>query len=304
MIKVPSSFLSLFLIVLVLVVVQVQSQLSRLSEWTDAELNKLDADPLQEAGKEVERIFMFYADWCSACRRYKPNFIRQISVEIPLCPAANQYEFIQINLDKAPQMARRFHISHIPAIYHQTGGEFRKIDRSDYLSNLKGFIENESFKQLPLLTLSDPSSRFGQDQDSTGKNKKGFNLQVFLSNLLKDLNISPLTLVFLLSTVFLILAFLLICAVWLYTDYKLNAHHLTDEGVRKRIKMLRKQGEWHDTDDITDQHDSDDSEDTEDNSCDSSDNDNEEEDDEEHAAVITSRKLHNVKQRNTKTRKQ
>lgn len=54
-------------------------------------------------------IIEVYANWCGACRKMKPRFEQ----------AANQYQdvrFVKINIEKEPQLAARYKVSHLPTL--------------------------------------------------------------------------------------------------------------------------------------------------------------------------------------------
>ena len=201
--------------------------LNLVKEWTDADMNLLD-----ETGASINRLFLFYADWCSACRRYKPQF-HKFAPKLP--PSV---EIIQINLDKAPLLGSRFRISHLPSLFHQLDADFRKADT--FQGNLDKYFEAEAWQGVATMgPLSPPKIR---KYESSSHPKT-------LSSIYKSierLGVSVSTFVILFSTLLLFIAFFIIWCIWLYTDYKLNSHNFTKEAVKERIKFLRQQPQYRD----------------------------------------------------------
>lgn len=184
---------------------------------------------VDESSPEINRVYLFYADWCGACRRFKPKFIQVAPKLIQLSPM--NLEIIQINLDKAPRLASRFRVSHLPTVFHQIGEEFRKLDT--FQNNLEEYFEKRIWMGTPSMgPLS--QARGAPVQGSTKKSEK-FTLTKFVD----DLGISLPVFILLSSTILLFVTLFLIWCIWLYTDYKLNAHNFTEEGVKERIKILR-----------------------------------------------------------------
>lgn len=201
-------------------------------DWTDEQLERLD-----DSSAEVNRLILVYADWCGACRRFKPKLQQSIPKLVQISPSP--LEIVQINLDKAPLMGSRLRVSHLPTLYHQIGGEFRKLDT--FKENLESYFEKKLWVGIPTMGPLSPARGIKQPADKS-KNSSGFTITGFID----DLGISLPAFVLLVSTLFMFITFFVIWCVWLYTDYKLNAHNFTEEAVKERIKFLRKQPEFRD----------------------------------------------------------
>ena len=70
-------------------------------------VNKNNFDSVKTNEKPV--LLDFYADWCGPCRMVSP-IVEQIAQENP------QYLIGKINVDKEPELARRFNIMSIPTL--------------------------------------------------------------------------------------------------------------------------------------------------------------------------------------------
>ena len=195
-------------------------------DWTDEDLLRIDT-----ATPNTHRIILFYADWCGACRRYKPKFAKTV----PKLPALSPYplEIIQIDLDKGAGLGSRFRISHLPSLFHQSAedGKFRKID--GFKEDLEGYFGGKLWGGVnPMGALNPPRNK---KVDSKSSSNPKFNL----IKSIQDTGIPIPLFVLLFSTLLLFIVFFFIWCIWLYTDNKLNAHNFTDEAVKERIKFLR-----------------------------------------------------------------
>lgn len=221
----------LILLIFFFVTVSVSVSASNsIQDWTDDQLFRVD-----EVAPEINRLFLFYADWCSACRRYKPSFIKSVPKLIQLSP--DNLEIIQINLDKAPKLGSRFRVSHLPTVYHQIGGEFRKLDT--FQSKLEEYFDKKVWIGTPSMGPLSPPRGTGPT-GAPGKNSKQFTISKFV----EDLGVSLPLFILLSSSILLFITLFLIWCIWLYTDYKLNSHNFTDEAIKERIKILRKLPEF------------------------------------------------------------
>ncbi len=70
-------------------------------------VNKNNFDSVKTSQKPV--LLDFYADWCSPCRMVSP-IVEEIAEENP------QYLIGKINIEKEPELARKFHVLSIPTL--------------------------------------------------------------------------------------------------------------------------------------------------------------------------------------------
>ncbi len=70
-------------------------------------VNKNNFDSVKTSQKLV--LLDFYADWCSPCRMVSP-IVEEIAEENP------QYLIGKINIEKEPELARKFHVLSIPTL--------------------------------------------------------------------------------------------------------------------------------------------------------------------------------------------
>ena len=70
-------------------------------------VNKENFDSVKNSSKAV--LLDFYADWCGPCRMVAP-VVEQIAEENP------QYLIGKINVDKEPELARKFNVLSIPTL--------------------------------------------------------------------------------------------------------------------------------------------------------------------------------------------
>jgi thiol-disulfide isomerase/thioredoxin len=199
-------------------------------EWTDKELDKMD-----ENGPEINRLFLIYANWCGACRRYKPKLDH---VSPNLLKSVPNLEIIRVNLDNAPLLGSRLRVSHLPSLYHQLGGDFRKVGA--YQDKLENYFQEKLWTKTPLMGRLSPPRGKGAPQ---AKNDSPFSFEKFIK---EDLNTTVPVFLLLAGVCGFLIAMVVIWFIWLYTDYKLNAHNFTEEGVRKRIKELRNHPDFKD----------------------------------------------------------
>lgn len=214
-----------------------------IKEWTDQQINLLD-----ETGTHINRLYLIYADWCGACRRYKPKLNEITPKLVQLSPSP--LEIIHINLDKSPLIGSRFRISHLPTVFHQIDGEFRKLDT--FKEKLDKYFETKAWIGTPTMgPLSPPRGK-----TPPGAPRKRSNT---ITEYIENLGVSVPVFVLLSSSLLLFLTLFVIWCVWLYTDYKLNAHNFTDEAIKERIKFLRTQPEFRDEFDLSELEEKDDS---------------------------------------------
>ena len=58
----------------------------------------------------------FYADWCGPCRMVGP-ILEQIAEEHP------EYKICKVNVEDQPELAEKFEVMNIPALFVVKGGE-------------------------------------------------------------------------------------------------------------------------------------------------------------------------------------
>lgn len=223
-----STSLLIFLSLIISLFSLISATSSNVEDWTDDHLARVD-----EFAPEINRLYLFYADWCGACRRYKPKFLEAAEKIFKLNP---EVKLIKINLDKAPQLGSRFRISHLPSVFHQIGEEFRKVDV--FQGNLETFIERKAWIGTSTMgQLSPPRGR----TEPTRRGKKGpFSIQKYI----EDLGVSMPVFILLASSLLIFITLFIVWCIWLYTDYKLNAHNFTEEAIKERIKFLKTQPEF------------------------------------------------------------
>lgn len=71
-------------------------------------LNKNNFEVIQNSEKPV--LLDFYADWCGPCKMVLP-IIDQIAQENP------QYLVCKVNVDEEPELAEKFDVMSIPALF-------------------------------------------------------------------------------------------------------------------------------------------------------------------------------------------
>lgn len=83
---------------------------------------------------QVPVLVDFYADWCPPCRKLHPN-LEELAHAYP-----DQLRVVQVNVDRSPQLARRYGIQAIPALFVIKGG--REVARAE------GYQSIEQLKAL------------------------------------------------------------------------------------------------------------------------------------------------------------
>ena len=78
-------------------------------------VNNNNFDSVKTSDKPV--LLDFYADWCGPCRMVAP-VVEQIAEENP------QYLIGKINVDKEPELARKFNVLSIPTLVVLKDGKF------------------------------------------------------------------------------------------------------------------------------------------------------------------------------------
>ena len=79
----------------------------------------LNLESFEEIKNEKIALVDFYADWCGPCRMLAP-VIEEIAGERPDITVA------KVNVDDAPEIARKFGIVSIPTVIIFKGGEIAK----------------------------------------------------------------------------------------------------------------------------------------------------------------------------------
>ena len=80
----------------------------KIVDWTDSDMATFDNRSL------TDRFYLFYADWCGACRRFKPEFETSLNEVFGKYP---ELEVIRVNLDKAPLLSKNFKVAHLPTVF-------------------------------------------------------------------------------------------------------------------------------------------------------------------------------------------
>ena len=71
----------------------------------------LTADLFDDAVKNKVSLIDFWAEWCGPCRAFSP-VLEEIATELP-----DDILVAKVNIDKDPELAAKFHIMSIPAIF-------------------------------------------------------------------------------------------------------------------------------------------------------------------------------------------
>lgn len=83
-------------------------------------LQHLDNTNFDATIKENDVVLVdFFADWCGPCRALHP------SLEKVALGVNNRTVIAKVNVDKSPELAQRFGIRSIPAIYYFRKGELK-----------------------------------------------------------------------------------------------------------------------------------------------------------------------------------
>lgn len=85
--------------------------------------------------KNTKKVVVdFYADWCGPCKMLAPVF-EQLSEEV------EDYEFIKLNVDDAPNISRNYGVMSIPTlIVFENGKEVNKTLGFHSIDELKEFL--------------------------------------------------------------------------------------------------------------------------------------------------------------------
>jgi thioredoxin 1 len=84
-------------------------------------------------------VVRFSAKWCSPCRSMNP-IIEQLESDF------NTVSFLYIDVDKAPELARRFNIKTIPALlFIKNGVEINRVIGLSLIEPLRKIIRNASY---------------------------------------------------------------------------------------------------------------------------------------------------------------
>ena len=107
------------------------------NETVERVLEKEDTPTKTEDERPV--VLLFYADWCSACRKFSPSF-KAVKNRI----GANRYRFVEVNVDKHNGLSNHFNIRLIPTvyIYDKKYNYKKKINLSNLENELRQYIEN------------------------------------------------------------------------------------------------------------------------------------------------------------------
>ena len=91
--------------------------------------------------KEDERpvVLLFYADWCSSCRRFAPSF-KVVKNRI----GTHRCRFVEVNVDKHDGLSRHFNIRLIPTvyIYDKKYNYKKKLNLNNLENELCQYLEN------------------------------------------------------------------------------------------------------------------------------------------------------------------
>lgn len=79
-------------------------------------VNKEEFDAMVNQGS---LIVDFYANWCGPCRMLAP-VLEEVSEEHP------NVQFIKVNVDDEPELAQRYGVMSIPALFAIKDGEVKK----------------------------------------------------------------------------------------------------------------------------------------------------------------------------------
>ena len=108
-------------------------------------LNKSTDEKQIDINNNMDNYILFYADWCSACKSFKPrwnqiknnysgksNFIEVNSETLDSIMQGKQIEDIPLNLQK--RIKNETNIQYIPTIYYLNGNNFESVDRMTFLN--------------------------------------------------------------------------------------------------------------------------------------------------------------------------
>lgn len=92
--------------------------------------NSFDEKVLKANGKV---LVDFYADWCAPCKALSP-IIEEVSTEF------NNINFYKLNIDKTPEIATRYGIMSIPAVYI--------FDKGNIINKSIGLVDKDTIIKL------------------------------------------------------------------------------------------------------------------------------------------------------------
>ena len=78
---------------------------------------KLNADNFDDTTKEGTTLIDFWAEWCGPCKALTP-IIDELDAEL-----GNNVTFAKVNVDEESELAQKFNIMSIPAIFILKDGE-------------------------------------------------------------------------------------------------------------------------------------------------------------------------------------
>ncbi len=96
-------------------------------------VNTAEFDALMSEGKTV--LLDFFATWCGPCKMLTP-VLEEVEVDYP------DVEFVKVDVDEEPDLARRYGISVIPTLFVIKNGETTATTKG-YLNadELRAFID-------------------------------------------------------------------------------------------------------------------------------------------------------------------
>lgn len=97
--------------------------------------NTSEFTQLMEQQKPV--LVDFYADWCGPCQSLLP-IINNLAEE-----HKEDFEIVKVNVDQNPELAQKFQVRSIPALFFLKNGEV--VDRLQGLQQ-KSIIENKIYQ--------------------------------------------------------------------------------------------------------------------------------------------------------------
>lgn len=95
-------------------------------------VTEIKENEFAEKIKEGKVLVDFYAEWCGPCKMLAP-IVEEVSVEV------TNYTFYKVNVDEAPEIARKLGIMSIPTLIKFENGEQK--DKSIGLRTKEDLIE-------------------------------------------------------------------------------------------------------------------------------------------------------------------